>query len=163
MDTGDDLAPTLSLLESAASSNEPREVRAARAADAIRRAGRYRWVGLYDVTEHEIAVVAWSGPGAPTHPRFPRGQGLNGAAVAAGTAVVVQDVTKDPRYLATLSDTRGEMIVPVTGPDGSVVGTIDVESASVHAFGTADHVLLERCARALRPLWGPVQDEARST
>src|SRR5262245_45837469 len=107
MGASDDLEATLSLLEGARASPDPRAVRAARAADLIRRAGRYRWVGLYDVTEHEIAVIAWSGPAAPTHPRFPRGRGLNGAAVASRSAVVVQDVAKDPRYLATLTDTRG--------------------------------------------------------
>jgi len=112
-------------------------------------------VGLYDVTEHEIAVIAWSGPAAPAHPRFPRSQGLNGAGVASRRSVVVQDVSKDGRYLPTLSDTRGELIMPVASSTGSIVGTIDVESAVVNAFSDADHVFLEKCTRALLPLWEP--------
>jgi putative methionine-R-sulfoxide reductase with GAF domain len=160
MGTSENLEATLSLLASPTSSIEPREVRAARAANVIRRAGGYRWVGLYDVLNREIAVIGWSGPTAPTHTRFPRDQGLNGAAVVSRAAVVVPDVSKDPRYLATLTDTRGEMIFPVSGLDGTVVGTIDVESDRVDAFGEADHALLERSARALRPLWGPAKDEA---
>ena len=130
-----------------------RAEKAGRAAETIRRAGGYRWVGLYDVEELEIAVIAWAGPGAPTHPRFPRSQGLNGAAVATRAAVVVQDVSQDPRYLTTLGDTQGEMIVPVLGADGSVVGTIDVESARPDAFTARDTALLDACASALRPLW----------
>jgi putative methionine-R-sulfoxide reductase with GAF domain len=115
------------------------------------------------VAEHEIAVVAWSGPTAPTHPRFDRGHGLNGAAVAARHAVVVQDVSKDSRYLPTLSDTRGEMIMPVTDHAGTVVGTIDVESAEVDAFSDRDERLLRQCAEALRPLWEAREASGGST
>jgi L-methionine (R)-S-oxide reductase len=132
-----------------------REVRARLGAEAIRQAGGYRWVGLYDVMEHDVAVIAWAGPGAPTHPRFRRDQGLNGAAVASRRPIVVQDVSKDARYLPTLGDTRGECIMPVLGTSGCIVGTIDVESAVVDAFSSKDQVLLEKCARALLPLWEP--------
>jgi putative methionine-R-sulfoxide reductase with GAF domain len=138
-------------------SAQPREVRARSGAEAIRQAGGYRWVGLYDVMEHEIAVIAWAGPAASTHPRFPRSQGLNGAAVASGRSVVVQDVSKDARYLLTLGDTRGEFIMPVSGRNGAIVGTIDVESAVVDAFSARDQALLEACARALLPLWEPAE------
>ena len=66
-----------------------RRARARSIAELIRAARGYRWVGLYDVEPAEIAVIAWAGPGAPTYPRFPRTQGLNGAAVAKGTSIVV--------------------------------------------------------------------------
>jgi putative methionine-R-sulfoxide reductase with GAF domain len=65
----------------------------------------------------------------------------------------VQDVSKDRRYLPTLDETRGEMIVPVTDRTGAVVGTIDVESAIADAFRDQDDRLLEKCAQTLRPLW----------
>jgi L-methionine (R)-S-oxide reductase len=130
-----------------------REEKARLAAEVIRRAGSYRWVGLYDVEDEEIAVVAWSGPAAPTHPRFPRTQGLNGAAVASGAPVIVQDIRQDSRYLTTLGDTLAEMIVPVRDGTGAIVGTIDVESAEVNAFSARDQGLLDECAAVLRPLW----------
>ena len=44
--------------------------------------------------------------------------------------------------------------MPVRDRTGAVVGTIDVESAAVDAFGDEDEVLLARCAEALRGLWG---------
>jgi putative methionine-R-sulfoxide reductase with GAF domain len=44
---------------------------AAGVARAIRRAGTYRWVGLYEVTEDEIVNLAFDGLGVPAHPRFP--------------------------------------------------------------------------------------------
>jgi putative methionine-R-sulfoxide reductase with GAF domain len=52
-----------------------RASRAQRIADLIRQGGGYRWVGLYDVRREEVAIVAWSGPGPPAHPRFPADQG----------------------------------------------------------------------------------------
>jgi hypothetical protein len=61
-----------------------RERKAAGIAEAIRRSGGYRWVGLYEVSEDEIANLAFDGPGAPDHPRFPVTRGLSGAAVASG-------------------------------------------------------------------------------
>jgi GAF domain-containing protein len=142
----DDLRQTLAGTDS-------RQAKAERAAGIIRRAGGYRWVGLYDVSPADIAVVAWQGPAPPTHPRFPRSQGLNGAAVASGSPVIVPDVSTDPRYLTTIGGTRAEMIVPVKDGDGRVVGTIDVESEQTNAFSESDRTLLEGCAEALRPLW----------
>ncbi len=57
---------------------------AVRIAETIRSAGNYRWVGIYEVSGEEIAVVAWSGPGEPACPRFPITQGLSGTAVSSG-------------------------------------------------------------------------------
>src|SRR5262245_50438710 len=87
-----------------------RRTRARAAAECIRAARSYHWVGLYDVTPSRIRALAWTGLNAPTHPTFPREQGLNGAAVRTGAPVVVQDVRKDPRYLTTLGVTMAEAI-----------------------------------------------------
>jgi L-methionine (R)-S-oxide reductase len=133
-------------------SGDDREQRAAGVAAAIRRFGDYRWVGIYDVTEDEIAVVGWDGPGPPAHPRFARAQGLCGAAVAAREPVIVGDVSADTRYLTTHSTTRSEIVVPVVAGD-VVVGLIDVESERANAFGNRDEQLLEHCAEVIAPLW----------
>ena len=131
---------------------DDREQRAARVAASIRRSGEYRWVGVYDVSEHEIAVVGWDGPAPPTHPRFARTQGLCGAAAAAGEPVIVGDVSADARYLTTHLTTRSEIVVPVFA-DGAVVGLIDVESERPDAFGDRDKQFLEQCAAVIAPLW----------
>jgi len=128
--------------------------KAVQIAELVRQAGSYRWVGLYEVTEQEIAAIGWSGPGAPAYPRFPATQGLSGAAVAARRAVVVNDVTADPRYLTALASTMSEAIVPVLDLDtGAVVGTLDVESAERDAFTDADRQALERVAAAVSGLF----------
>jgi GAF domain-containing protein len=136
-----------------AGSSADRGARARDAAELIRAAGGYRWVGLYEVTASHIAAIAWTGPEAPAHPTFPRAQGLNGAAVASAAPVIVQDVRKDPRYLTTFGSTRAEAIFPVSIPEQGVVGTIDVESEEVGAFGVDDERFLLACADALRGLW----------
>lgn len=136
----------------ASSAGDDREQGASRVAASIRRFGGYRWVGVYDVTPEEIAVVAWDGPAPPTYPRFPRSQGLCGAAVAAGESVIVGNVLGDPRYLTTHTTTRSEIVVPVF-QNGLVVGLIDVESEQPDAFGEGDRHLLERCAALIAPLW----------
>ena len=134
-------------------SDQGRAVQAAQIAELIRQAGSYRWVGLYAVTDQEITAIGWSGPGAPAHPRFPVTQGLSGAAVATGHAVVVNDVTVDPRYLTAFATTLSEAIVPVVDPDtGTVVGTLDVESAERDAFTDTDRQALIGCAAALTGL-----------
>jgi L-methionine (R)-S-oxide reductase len=122
-------------------------------ADLIRRARDYRWVGVYDVEAHEVAIIAWSGAGQPSHPRFARTRGLTGAAVATAQTVVVNDVAADPRYLDAFGDTRAEIIVPVVSGAGDVCGTIDVESDVAGAFTADDQAFLESCARIARPLW----------
>jgi len=109
-------------------------------------------VGVYDVSASEIAVIAWTGPAAPTSPRLPIDKGISGAAVRSKATVIANDVNRDPRYLTTLDSTGAEMIVPVTIAD-AVVGTIDIESETTGRFDDADRALIERCAAAIRPLW----------
>lgn len=123
------------------------------AAELIRRAGDYRWVGLYEVTDTEICAIAWTGTVAPAFPRFPRERGLNGVAVSTRGAAVSQDVANDPRYLTAFATTGSEAIFPVLSDAGEVIGTIDVESDRRNAFSPEDEQFLQACAIALRPLW----------
>ena len=135
-------------------SGDGRKATAERISETIRSAGDYRWVGIYEVSGEEIAVIGWSGPGEPAYPRFPITQGLSGTAVSSGEAVVVGDVTTDPRYLTAFGSTRSEIIVPVIEPaTGKVVGTIDVESEHKNAFTDVDRATLERCAAAIADLF----------
>lgn len=139
-------------------SKNNRQVRAERIAEVIRLAGSYRWLGIYEVIGHEIALVAWSGLEAPTHPRFSISRGLCGAVASSGKTVVVGDVTKDPRYLTTFGSTRSEIVVPVVNRSaGTVLGLIDAESDHLNAFGDRDRVLLERCASRMERLWAGLE------
>ncbi len=131
-----------------------RTVNAGRLADLIRNTGSYRWVGIYEISGNEIALIAWSGAGSPAFPRFPISQGLCGAAVSSGTTVVVGNVTKDPRSLTTFGSTRSEIVIPLKHPAaGKVFGVIDVESERLNAFTDDDRRFLEECARLIAARW----------
>ena len=145
-------------IRSVLESKADRAAKAESIAEVIRHAGGYRWVGIYEVAGDEIRIIAWSGPGEPTHPRFPVSQGLCGGAVRSRSTVVVGDVTKHPAYLTTFGSTRSEIVVPVTHPaTGTVLGVIDVESERLDAFTDDDCVFLEACASALTALlWPPL-------
>ena len=127
-------------------------------ADALKNAGNYRWVGLYDVNREngQASNIVWSGQGPPEHPTFPLTKGLTGAAVSGRKTINVGDVTADPRYLTAFGTTRSEIIVPIYNrSDESVVGTIDVESEKQNAFSTDVQDFLEACSHEIRSLWSP--------
>jgi putative methionine-R-sulfoxide reductase with GAF domain len=129
-----------------------REVRAAQAADLVRRATGARWVGIYTVAGAMVTCEGWSGPGAPAHPSFAVTQGLTAHAVRAGAVALSNDVSRDPRYLANQADSGSELIVPVLA-GSHVIGTLDVESDHTGVFDGSAILDYERLADALRPLW----------
>jgi 3-dehydroquinate dehydratase-2 len=143
---------TVELLVERLAHPDDRAVLARELAQILRRSGRFRWVGLYDVGKEEIEVRGWAGPGAPAHSKFPRSAGLTGAAVATGRPVIVQDVRTDGRHLPMLEGTRAEAVFPVVGPSG-VLGIVDVESSNAQAFTVERVRWLERCVDALARFW----------
>ncbi len=62
--------PVVRALAAVADTEAPREDRARAAAEIVRGARDYRWVGIYDVGDEEISAVAYTGSEAPAHPRF---------------------------------------------------------------------------------------------
>src|SRR5689334_708758 len=83
---------------------------------------RYNWVGVYMIEGGDTLVLkAWDGPAATEHVRIPIGQGICGLAAREKRTVIVDDVNKDPRYLACFLQTRSEIVVPIFS-EGRVVG-----------------------------------------
>jgi GAF domain-containing protein len=141
-------------LAAALGASEMREVRAQRAAEIVRAARGYRWVGIYDVDDDRIELIGHTGPTAPVSVRFPVTQGLSGEAVRTRATVIANDVAKDPRYLTAFPSTGSEMIVPILGAESGIpIGTLDVESNRIGAFAQEDGDFVETCAIALMPLF----------
>lgn len=141
-------------LAETADSESPREQRARAAAQIVRDARNYRWVGIYDVGDDEIVLIGHTGASQPAHPRFSADQGLSGDAVRTRKPVVSNDVAHDPRYLTAFEGTRSEAIVPILGAETAIaIGTLDAESDRVGAFTREDVAFLEECASVLRPLY----------
>ena len=72
---------------------------------------------------------------------IPLGEGIVGTAAARREAVLVEDVTQDPRYLNALDAVRSELAVPMTAR-GKLVGVLDVQSTRVKAYGEQDRSML---------------------
>jgi GAF domain-containing protein len=110
---------------------------------------KYNWVGFYKLEQgHEGSPILVLGPfeGAMTpHTRIELHQGICGAAASTGKTVVVDDVSKDPRYLACSIETKSEIVVPVF-VKGKVAGELDIDSHFAAAFGKEDCALVEYCA-----------------
>ena len=112
---------------------------------------KYNWVGFYMIEESGSGEppVLVLGPfqGAMTpHTRIQLNQGICGAAASTGKTVVVDDVSKDSRYLACSIETKSEIVVPVF-VRGKVVGELDIDSHFPAAFQEEDRDLVEYCAK----------------
>ena len=79
------------------------------------------------------------------HTRIPLHQGICGAAASNGKTVVVDDVSKDNRYLACSLETKSEIVAPIF-VRGKVVGELDIDSHFLAAFKDEDRELVEYCA-----------------
>jgi sigma-B regulation protein RsbU (phosphoserine phosphatase) len=66
------------------------------------------------------------------------GEGLVGYAALHKTVVVVDDVSKDPRYIKVLDDVQSELAVPLIVKD-RCVGVFDLESPELASF-TKEHI-----------------------
>ena len=109
---------------------------------------KYNWVGFYMIDPDDSEALML-GPyiGAMTpHTRIRLNEGICGAAASQGATVVVDDVSKDSRYLACSIETKSEIVVPVF-VNKKVVGELDIDSHFLAAFGPEDRELTEHCAR----------------
>jgi phosphoserine phosphatase RsbU/P len=68
---------------------------------------------------------------------IPQGRGIVGAAAENRQAVLVTDVTKDPRYVLLNPETRSELAVPLIYKD-KVIGVLDLEHTR-RGFFNEDH------------------------
>ena len=109
---------------------------------------KYNWVGFYMLepgTQPPVLVLeAFVGAMTP-HTRIPLNQGICGAAASSGKTIVVDDVSKDSRYLACSLETKSEIVVPVF-VNKKVAGELDVDSHFAAAFGAEDQKLVQYCA-----------------
>jgi GAF domain-containing protein len=109
---------------------------------------KYNWVGFYmlEPGAQPPMLVLGEYKGAMTpHTRIPLNQGICGAAASSGQTVVVDDVSKDPRYLACSLETKSEIVVPVF-VHGAVVGELDVDSHFAAAFTPEHQEFVQYCA-----------------
>jgi L-methionine (R)-S-oxide reductase len=110
---------------------------------------KYNWVGFYILESSSgqppvLVLGPFQGAMTP-HTRISLHQGICGAAASTGKTVVVDDVSKDTRYLACSHETKSEIVVPIF-VRGKVVGELDIDSHFLAAFKDEDRELVEYCA-----------------
>jgi L-methionine (R)-S-oxide reductase len=112
---------------------------------------KYNWVGFYMLEPGAqppmLVLGAFEGAMTP-HTRIPLNQGICGAAASSGQTVVVDDVSKDPRYLACSLETKSEIVVPIF-VRGKVVGELDIDSHFPAAFTPEHQSLVQYCAQVV--------------
>jgi len=109
---------------------------------------KYNWVGFYmlEPGAQPPMLVLGAFEGAMTvHTRIPLNQGICGAAASSGQMIVIDDVSKDPRYLACSLETKSEIVVPIF-VHGKVAGELDIDSHFPAAFALEDQDLVQHCA-----------------
>ena len=115
------------------------------------------WTGFYrvasrthsgpDPESRELILGPFQGPVACMH--IPYGKGVCGTAWARNASVVVPDVEAFPGHIACSAASRSEIVVPVHGPDGSVIAVLDIDSDKLATFDETDRVWLEKIVTLL--------------
>lgn len=108
---------------------------------------RYNWTGFYLVDPADanyLIVGPYSGSFTP-NARIPLDRGLCGAAASTGRVVVVQDVSKDARYLAGSNLVKSEIVVPIFA-NKKLAGELDIESYFADTFTKTEQDFVEACA-----------------
>jgi GAF domain-containing protein len=88
--------------------------------------------------------------------RIPLGEGITGWVAQTGKPLRIQDVSREPRYIAGYPDTLSELCVPLQVGD-RIIGVLDVQSTQLDAFSASDQRLLTTIAGQL----STVVDNAR--
>jgi len=107
-----------------------------RIANLARRVIDYRTFGILLVNEEtqelEMKVAVRYGDKVSV-PRVKIGSGLVGYAALHKQAVLVPDVSSDPRYIKVVDDARSELVIPLLVKD-RCIGVFDLESPELDAF-----------------------------
>ena len=137
-----------------------------RIAQLTRRVIDYRTFGIFllnDLGELEIKVAVKFGEKVDV-PRIRLGEGLVGYAALHREAVLVSDVSQDPRYIKIVPDVRSELAIPLLLKD-RCIGVVDLESPELDAFSKRDVEILTLLAgqAAVAIENASLYDEVRTT
>lgn len=98
---------------------------------------RFDWTGFYRVAGPDLLKI---GPYQGGHGCLviPFSRGVCGAAARSGEVQIVDDVAAFPGHIACSSSTRSEIVLPVRGRGGRLIGVLDIDSDRPAAFTAAD-------------------------
>ncbi|MBO5804056.1 MAG: GAF domain-containing protein [Bacteroidales bacterium] len=108
---------------------------------ALRSVFGFFWVGFYIVDGDRMYLGPFQGDAACTFIGY--GKGVCGAAWMTRRTMVVPDVEDFPGHIACSSLSKSEIVVPMFGSDGSVIGVLDIDSDKLGDFDEIDAKYLE--------------------
>ena len=104
------------------------------------------WVGFYFFDGTELVVGPFQG--LPACVRIPLDKGVCGAAARTGRTQRIDDVHAFPGHIACDAASRSELVVPLLGQGGALLGVLDLDSPVPARFDVEDQAGLEAIARA---------------
>lgn len=113
----------------------------ANVAAALKSVFGFFWVGFYLVDDDRMYLGPFQGDAACTFIGY--GKGVCGTAWMMRKTMVVPDVEDFPGHIACSSLSRSEIVVPMFGSDGSVIGVLDIDSDKLADFDEIDAKYLE--------------------
>lgn len=105
------------------------------------------WTGFYLVNDDTLQLGPFQGPVACYNIKC--GRGVCGTAWQENSTIVVPDVEQFPGHIACSSQSRSEIVVPLRGADGEVIGVLDIDSKDLATFDEVDAHWLEQIARVI--------------
>ena len=106
------------------------------------------WAGFYLMRgESELVLGPFQGKVACIH--IPVGKGVCGTAVLQDRTQLVKNVHDFPGHIACDSASLSEIVVPIHGRDGRILGVLDIDSPREVRFDEEDREGLERFVKIL--------------
>ena len=103
------------------------------------------WAGFYFFDGTELVVGPFQG--LPACVRIPLDKGVCGAAARTRQTQRIADVHAFPGHIACDSASNSELVVPLVGADGALIGVLDLDSPEYDRFDADDQAGLEGVAR----------------
>lgn len=107
------------------------------------------WVGFYRRSGDELVLGPFQGK--PACIRIAMGRGVCGTAAATRQTLCVADVHWFDGHIACDPESRSELVVPLSGDDGAVLGVLDIDSPIPNRFSQADAAGIEQLVAAILP------------
>ena len=105
------------------------------------------WAGFYLMEDGKLVLNAFQGK--PACIEISVGRGVCGTAVAEKETQLVPNVHEFPGHIACDGASNSEIVIPLFGKSGEVVGVLDIDSPIFSRFDEEDKVGLEALARII--------------
>lgn len=92
------------------------------------------WAGFYLYSKNDHDLVLGPFQGLPATPRIAQGKGVVGTAFAKQQIIIVPNVHQFAGHIACDPASNAEIVLPLTKPDGSKIGVMDIDSTTINHF-----------------------------